>query len=147
MTTDMTHLIFVSPDKPIWLTPYEGVDPKNPWFSWPIDDGKPALKFEQPQELLDWLICSPWRAKLEVLLQSNAQDEEGFPLLCSFLDIDVWRALVADASGQPFGHILAKALDEWLALGAGWVGFTGYVHGGVPDGAEHELASAEYTSV
>jgi len=157
----LSQLFIIDSDRPVFLTPlrYEVCTSDEvtaileklgqpPLLSTPIDDGAHGLTIERPGEFLDWLIVSPWGRKLEVMLQSVAEDEDGAPFLSSWLNIMEWTALVADAAAQPFGPVLAQALESWIALGADEVGFDGYILAGYdPDGGDVEDGSGapQYT--
>lgn len=68
------------------------------------------------EEFINWLKTTAWSARLEVDLQSIANDEYDRPLLHTWIEWSEFEKLVANASGTKFSIELSKTLENWKAL-------------------------------
>ena len=88
--------------------------------------GATRLSIAEAEGFMSWLRSTQWGTRLAEDLQCIANDNEGRPLLTSWLSCDEFRQLVTDAQSEPFGLSLHRAYAAWTALGATSVYFDSY---------------------
>jgi hypothetical protein len=75
---------------------------------------------------LDWLAESGWVAKVERDLQCLSETNKGEPLLTSWMKLDEFAALAADAAVASMMPSMEEAIARWRELGVTDVFFDGY---------------------
>lgn len=79
--------------------------------------GAEELAIPEASAFIAWLQKTEWGKRLEVDLQCLCEDMAGNPLLTSWLRVDDFAQLVADAGPTNFGERLHRALMSWGELG------------------------------
>lgn len=97
----------------------------------PVAGANPLL-IPSPAAFLAWIQTSPWGARLEIDLQLMSAGESGQPRLTSWLAMDEFAKLAADAAdalsttASEFGR-WPEAAGAWAALGVETVYLCGHL--------------------
>lgn len=106
-------------DAPDWLTPQltravAGETIEIP----PPHDGQ--------RHFLDWLVETDWVSKVERDLQCLCETDKGERLLTSWMELDEFASLAADATLTSMMPPMEEAIARWRELGVTDVFFDGY---------------------
>ena len=75
---------------------------------------------------LDWLVETGWASKVERDLQCLCETDKGEPLLTSWMELDEFAALAADATCASMMPSMEDAIARWRELEVTDVFFDGY---------------------
>jgi hypothetical protein len=89
-------------------------------------EGAQELYISDAAGLLGWIQDADWSARLEEDLQCISQDQEGRPILSTWISMDEFEKLATDAEGTKHGAQIQKALEVWKAIGPAEITFEGH---------------------